>query len=55
MPKATVTLSPVPSVSSLHNLSAGDLADELGALKADSGSAWRYRFESHAGAAISWS
>jgi hypothetical protein len=35
MPKASAILSPVPSVSPLHNLSAGDLADELGALKAD--------------------
>ena len=35
MPKASAILSPVPSVSPLHNLSAGDLADELGAVKSD--------------------
>jgi hypothetical protein len=35
MPKANANLTAIPSVSPLHNLSAGDLADELGALKAD--------------------
>jgi hypothetical protein len=35
MPKATTILSSVPSVSPLHNLSAGDLVDELGAIKAE--------------------
>jgi len=35
MPKATGHLTPVPSVSPLHNLSAGDLVDPLGSLKAD--------------------
>jgi hypothetical protein len=35
MPKANAILSPVPSVSPFHNLSAGDLADELGAVKSD--------------------
>ena len=35
MPKATGHLTSVPSVSPLHNLSAGDLADELGAIKSD--------------------
>jgi hypothetical protein len=35
MPKASAILSPVPSVSPLHNLSTGDLADELGAIKSD--------------------
>jgi hypothetical protein len=35
MPKASAILSPVPSVSPFHNLSAGDLADELGAVKSD--------------------
>lgn len=35
MPKANANLTAIPSVSPLHNLSAGDLADELGALKAE--------------------
>jgi hypothetical protein len=35
MPKADSHLTAVPSVSPLHNLSAGDLADELGAIKSD--------------------
>jgi hypothetical protein len=35
MPKATGHLTSVPSVSPLHNLSAGDLVDQLGSLKAD--------------------
>ena len=35
MPKAGSHLTPIPSASPLHNLSAGDLIDELGALKAD--------------------
>jgi hypothetical protein len=35
MPKASAILSPVPAVSPFHNLSAGDLVDRLGSLKAD--------------------
>jgi len=35
MSKATGHITAVPSVSPLHNLSAGDLADELGAIKSD--------------------
>jgi hypothetical protein len=35
MPKAENHLTAVPSVSPFHNLSAGALADELGAIKSD--------------------
>jgi hypothetical protein len=35
MPKAAADHTRIASVSPLHNLSAGDLADELGAIKAD--------------------
>ena len=35
MPKATGHLTSISSVSPFHNLSAGDLADELGAIKSD--------------------
>jgi hypothetical protein len=35
MPKATSHLTPIPSISPLHNLSAGDLVDQLGAIKAE--------------------
>jgi hypothetical protein len=34
MPKASAILSPVPSVSSFHNLTVGAIVDRLGALKA---------------------
>src|ERR1700687_3374084 len=34
MPKATGHLTSIPTVSPLHNLSAGDLVDRLGAIKA---------------------
>ncbi len=35
MPKAPAILAPVPSVSPFHNLSDGDLVDQLGAIKAE--------------------
>ena len=35
MPKASDHLTSIPSVSPLHNLSAGDLVDRIGAIKAE--------------------